>query len=134
MVVSLEGGVQQLHLAVALQLDDSVLVRPVLVGLHLLVLDQLGDHHDHLDLLLDHHLPEVGEGGRQRSLAGDEGLFESFELDTARIHVVCLVGGVEEVGLQGYVVVVVGSCKRMDVRNIFAKQNFAGLPISRYRL
>ena len=84
MVVSLEGGVQQLHLAVALQLDDSVLVRPVLVGLHLLLLDQLGHHHDHLDLLLDHHLPEVGKGGGQRRLAGDEGLLESFELDPHR--------------------------------------------------
>ena len=113
MVVSLEGGVQQLHLGVTLQLDDSVLViRPVLVGLDLLVLDQLGHHHDQLDLILEHHLPEVGEGGRQWCLAGDEGLLESFKLDSACVHVVCLVGVVEEGGLQGYVVVVVGSCKR----------------------
>ena len=81
------------------------------MGLDLLVLDQLGHHHDHLDLLLDHHLPEVGKGGGQRCLAGDEGLFESFKFDPAGVHVVGLVGIVEEGGLQGYVVVVVGSCK-----------------------
>ena len=96
MVVSLEGGVQQLHLGVALQLDHSVLViGPVLVGLHLLVLDQLGHHHDHLDLLLNHHLPEVVNRARQGRLAGDERLFEIFKLDPARVYVVRFVWALE---------------------------------------
>ena len=73
--------------------DNMVLV---LVGLHLLAFQQLGDHHDHLHLLLDDHLPEVGKGSWWRSLTGDECLLQSGKLDSACVHVVCLRGLGEE--------------------------------------
>ena len=43
---------------------SAFLLRPILVSLPLVVLHQLGDHHNHRDVLLDHHVPEALEGGR----------------------------------------------------------------------
>ena len=49
MVVALKGGVLELYPCPLLQVHPSVvLVRPVLVGLDLLRLHELGHHHDQL--------------------------------------------------------------------------------------
>ena len=50
----------------------SFLLRPILVRLPLVLLHQLGDHHDHRHLLLDHHPPELLEGGRLGSRGSKE--------------------------------------------------------------
>ena len=58
-----------------------------------------------LHLFLNDHVPEVLEGQRLGSLAGDEGLIEVIEGDLARVHVASLRSG-EQLRVEGDVVVV----------------------------
>ena len=109
-VVTLKGGVNQLDLGVALEVDGGVLlVWPVLIGLYLLALHQLGHHDDQLHLLFHHHLPEMSKRFWLWCLAGDEGLLELWELDPTCVYIVSLSGTVEQGRLQGNVIVIVGN-------------------------
>ena len=62
----------------------------------------------HLHLFLNDHVPEVLEGQRLGSLAGDERLLKIIEGDLARVHVASLRRG-EELRVEGDVVVVKGN-------------------------
>ena len=60
------------------------------------------------NLLLNDHVPEVLEGQRLGSLAGDEGLLKVRKGDLARVHVTCFRRS-KQLRLKGKVVVVKGN-------------------------
>ena len=82
--------------------NRTLAVRPVLVGLHLLLLHKLCDHHNNanlpknmyvqtfldIHLLFNYHVPEVVIADWLRSLGGDEGLATAIEHNLASIDVV----------------------------------------------
>ena len=85
-VGSLEGGGEVLHSDSSSKLEDETqgflsvaIIRPILVSLPLLVLHQLGDHHNHRNLLLDHHAPELLESSTFGSGCSEELLGAAWE-------------------------------------------------------
>ena len=98
-------------------------VWPVLVGLPLGILDQLGDHHNDTDLkkhhncsrdnslsylLLDDHVPEGPKCEGFGRLGGDEGLRASRELDGTGVDIGRLLV-LKEIPLQDDAVVIEGN-------------------------